>query len=169
LNRSEHLVDVMFPTSVLTYAIAAFQAEFANTPLRISVEALGAVIEPVLGRRCAFGIRRFLPVNPPEVSSEHLLGICYQMVVRAAQSIGGVSGPDPATSLLAQHVQLVHSDHSHVTEGKHLGVASPRTWRLSNLGAKHAFLQAGLGWDGHAARPHRGGSGERRICVCFSR
>jgi DNA-binding transcriptional LysR family regulator len=27
-------------------------------------------------------------------------------------------------------------------------VFSPRTWRLSDLGAKHAFLRAGLGWGG---------------------
>jgi DNA-binding transcriptional LysR family regulator len=28
------------------------------------------------------------------------------------------------------------------------GVLSPLTWRLADLGAKHAFLKAGLGW-GH--------------------
>jgi DNA-binding transcriptional LysR family regulator len=27
-----------------------------------------------------------------------------------------------------------------------LNVLSPKTWRLSDLGAKHAFLRAGLGW-----------------------
>src|SRR5271155_2816657 len=26
--------------------------------------------------------------------------------------------------------------------------AGPRTWRLADLGAKHAFLRAGLGWGG---------------------
>jgi DNA-binding transcriptional LysR family regulator len=31
---------------------------------------------------------------------------------------------------------------------KDLGVFSSRTWRLSDLGAKHAFLLAGLGWGG---------------------
>src|ERR1700742_1988938 len=59
------VVDVMFPTDVLTGAVAAFQAEFPNTPLRISVEGLGAVIEPVLGGRCAFRIRGALAAPPP--------------------------------------------------------------------------------------------------------
>ena len=27
-------------------------------------------------------------------------------------------------------------------------VKSPRNWRLADLGAKHAFLRAGLGWGG---------------------
>lgn len=141
------VVDVMFPTSVLTCAIAAFQAEFPNTPLRISVEALGAVIEPVLGGRCAFGIRGSLPVNPPELSSEHLRGIRYQMVAAPGHPLAAYPGPIP-THVLAQHVQLVLSDRSRLTEGKDLGVFSSRTWRLSDLGAKHAFLLAGLGWGG---------------------
>ena len=25
---------------------------------------------------------------------------------------------------------------------------SPRTWRLADLGSKHAFLRSGLGWGG---------------------
>lgn len=42
---------------LLISATGAFQARFPDTPLRISVEGLGAVLEPVLDRTCAFGIR----------------------------------------------------------------------------------------------------------------
>jgi DNA-binding transcriptional LysR family regulator len=35
-----------------------------------------------------------------------------------------------------------------VTAGSDFGVISPRTWRLADLGAKHEFLRAGLGWGG---------------------
>jgi DNA-binding transcriptional LysR family regulator len=35
-----------------------------------------------------------------------------------------------------------------LSEGRDFGVLSPFTWRLADLGAKHAFLLAGLGW-GH--------------------
>jgi DNA-binding transcriptional LysR family regulator len=35
-----------------------------------------------------------------------------------------------------------------LSEGRNFGVLSPLTWRLADLGAKHAFLKAGLGW-GH--------------------
>jgi DNA-binding transcriptional LysR family regulator len=141
------VVDVMFPTRVLTCAVAAFQTEFPNTPLRISVEGLGAVIEPVLEGRCDFGIRGSLPINPPELSSEHLLGIRYQMVASPSHPLAAHPDPIP-TRLLAQHVQLVLSDRSRMTDGQDLGVLSQRTWRLSDLGAKHAFLLAGLGWGG---------------------
>jgi DNA-binding transcriptional LysR family regulator len=141
------VVDVMFPTAVLTCAVAAFQAEFPSTPLRISVEALGAVLEPVLDRRCVFGVRGSLPISPPEFTTEHLLGIRFQMVASPRHPLAAHPGPIP-TSTLARHVQLVLSDRSRLSEGKDFGVFSPRTWRLSDLGAKHAFLRAGLGWGG---------------------
>ena len=40
------------------------------------------------------------------------------------------------------------TDRSALTSGRDFGVLSPLTWRLADLGAKHAFLRAGLGW-GH--------------------
>ncbi len=140
-------VDVMFPTEVLTAAVAAFQAEFPNTPLRISVDGLSAVLEQVLDHRYAIGIRGALPISPPELSNEHLLVIHYQWVASAGHPL--VAKPGPLRSGdLAPHVQLVLSDRSHLSDGMELGVFSPRVWRLSDLGAKHAFLRAGLGWGG---------------------
>jgi DNA-binding transcriptional LysR family regulator len=48
--------------------------------------------------------------------------------------------------VLQQHVQLVLTDRSSLTAGRDYGVLSSRTWRLADLGAKHAMLLAGLGW-----------------------
>ena len=45
-------------------------------------------------------------------------------------------------------MQLVLTDRTTLSEGKSFGVLSPLIWRLADLGAKHAFLKAGLGW-GH--------------------
>ena len=81
------VVDVMFPTEVLTSAVAAFHAEFPNTPLRISVDGLGAVIEPVLDGRCAFGIRGTLPISPPELRT--------RAPARHRLSMGRVPEPSP--------------------------------------------------------------------------
>jgi DNA-binding transcriptional LysR family regulator len=141
------VVDVMFPTEVLTSAVAAFHAEFPNTPLRISVDGLGAVIAPVLDGRCAFGIRGTLPISPPELTTEHLLVIGYQWVVSPSHPLAAKPRPIRSEEL-SGHVQLVLSDRSNLSEGRDLGVFSPRTWRLSDLGAKHAFLRAGFGWGG---------------------
>jgi DNA-binding transcriptional LysR family regulator len=44
------------------------------------------------------------------------------------------------------HIQLVLSDRSPLTEGRDFSVISPHTWRLADLGAKHALLREGIGW-----------------------
>src|SRR6202171_4601740 len=49
-------VDVMVPTPILTRAVAEFSLRFPDVPLRLYVEALGAVLQPVLDGNCAFGI-----------------------------------------------------------------------------------------------------------------
>src|SRR3979490_2478255 len=69
------VVDVIFPLERLTAAVAAFQGEFPAVPLRLYVEALGAVLQPVLDGRCAFGVMGSLPTAPADLTREHLLNI----------------------------------------------------------------------------------------------
>jgi DNA-binding transcriptional LysR family regulator len=49
-------------------------------------------------------------------------------------------------AVLREQVQLVLTDRTALTEGQDFGVLALRTWRLGDLGAKHALLLAGLGW-----------------------
>ena len=44
------------------------------------------------------------------------------------------------------HIQLVLTDRSPLTQGRDFAVQSPHTWRLADLGAKHALLREGIGW-----------------------
>jgi DNA-binding transcriptional LysR family regulator len=68
-------------------------------------------------------------------------------VVSPSHPLAGRRGVVPA-SAVRKEVQLVLTDRSALTDGRDYGVLSPLTWRLADLGAKHAFLRAGLGW-GH--------------------
>ena len=45
-------------------------------------------------------------------------------------------------------MQLILTDRSKLTVGRQFGVVGQQVWRLADLGAKHAFLRAGLGWGG---------------------
>jgi DNA-binding transcriptional LysR family regulator len=139
------VVDVMLPIGVLTEAVGAFQARFPTTPLRLYVEALGAVLKPVLDGRCAFGVMGSLPIAPPQVTLERLLGVPMMMVAAPGHPLAAHPGPIPSDAL-AQHVQLVLTDRSDLSAGREFGVMSAKTWRIADLGAKHAFLRAGLGW-----------------------
>jgi DNA-binding transcriptional LysR family regulator len=139
------VVDVMFPMPVLTCAVAAFQAEFPRIPLRILVEALGAVVEPVLDGRCAFGVMGSLPMASPEITGERILATRMVTVAAPSHPLAASPGPIP-TAVLGEHLQLVLTDRSVLTQGREFGVFSAKTWRLADLSAKHAFLRAGLGW-----------------------
>ena len=139
------VVDVMFPLEQLTSAVAALKAEFPATPLRLYVEALGAVLQPVLEGRCALGVMGSLPTAPAQLTRERLLAVKMFFVASPTHPLASLKGPIP-TRILAQHRQLVLTDRSELSQGKDFGVFSANTWRLSDLGAKHAFLRAGLGW-----------------------
>jgi DNA-binding transcriptional LysR family regulator len=141
------VVDVVFPLERLTGAVAAFQAQFPAVPLRLYVEALGAVLQPVIDGRCSLGVMGSLPTAPPELTREHLLNIGWAFVASPEHPLASVKGAVPAR-ILAQHRQLVLTDRSALSQGKDFGVFAANTWRLADLGAKHAFLRAGLGWGG---------------------
>jgi DNA-binding transcriptional LysR family regulator len=141
------VVDVMFPIGALTCAVVDFQSEFPTTPLRLNVEALGAVIEPVQDGRCAFGVMGTLPCAPDELTRERLLAVDIRMVASPRHPLATLKGPIP-TSVLGEHTQLVLTDRSSLSKGRDFAVYSAKTWRLADLGAKHAFLLAGLGWGG---------------------
>src|SRR3977135_1845724 len=139
--------DVVVPLERLTAGGPAFQAEFPAVPLRLYVEALGAVLQPVIDGRCSLGVMGSLPTAPAGLTREHLLNIGWAFVAAPGHPLASVKGAIPA-SVLAKHRQLVLTDRSELSQGKEFGVFAANTWRAAYLGAKHAFLSAGVGWGG---------------------
>ena len=140
-------MDVMYPMAALTRAAAHSRKTYPHTPLRLYVEALGGVIKPVLDRDCSLGVIGSLPLVPDELRSEPLPSTPLVTVVSPSHPLAKNRGV-VSVSAISKHVQLVLSDRTVLTAGRDFGVLSPLTWRLADLGAKHAFLKAGLGW-GH--------------------
>ncbi|MHA4869843.1 LysR family transcriptional regulator [Duganella sp. PWIR1] len=138
-------VDVMFPIATLTATVQAFQQQFPATPLRLYVEALGAVVQPLLDGNCRVAIIGSLPEIPVGCASEFLLSVGAVAVVAPCHPLAAYKGAIPQQEA-SEHVQLVLTDRSSLTAGRNFGVMSSKTWRLADLGAKHAFLKAGLGW-----------------------
>jgi DNA-binding transcriptional LysR family regulator len=140
-------VDVMYPIDRLTAAVQAFHQEYPSTPLRLYVEALGAVIQPMLSGQCRIAVIGSLPEVPPGCASHYLLSVPSVTVVAPCHPLAALRGTVLRSDAM-QHVQLVLTDRSTLTAGRNFGVLSTQTWRLADMGAKHAFLRAGLGW-GH--------------------
>jgi DNA-binding transcriptional LysR family regulator len=145
------VVDVMLPAKRLVKTLDEFRKRFPTVALRLRVEALGAVTQAVMEGNASFGVS-----GPLELASDLLTrgpaGSVKLLAVAAPDHpLALMQGPISA-ALTRDHIQLVLTDRSSLTEGRDFGVASVKTWRLADLGAKHALLVAGMGW-GNMPKP----------------
>jgi DNA-binding transcriptional LysR family regulator len=141
------VIDVFFPTSVISAVAKEFANQFPLTPLRLFVEGLGAAYQPVLDGRCSLGILPPLPQPFPSLVSERLGELPLIAVASPQHPLALFQGRIPRQEL-TKHIQLVLTDRSDLTSGRDFAVASPATWRLADLSTKHAFLKDGVGWGG---------------------
>jgi DNA-binding transcriptional LysR family regulator len=140
-------VDVMFPVDAITAAVAAFQEEFPATLLRFDV-ASSAVVEPVIDGRCAIGVVGSWSVAAPQLTCEALLEVRIATVVSPRHPLAAFREAIPL-AVVAKHVHLLHIDAADISAAfGSYSRRSPRVWHLSHLGAKLAFLRAGLGFGG---------------------
>lgn len=139
------VVDIMFPMCLLVTVLEAFRREYPTVSLRLHTEALGAVMQMVLDGRCQLGISG-MPMAMPDAIERQLTGQVTMMPVCAPHHpLAAIEGVIP-TATLREHLQLVVTDRSPLTEGQDFGVFGRTTWRLGDLHSKHALLRGGLGW-----------------------
>jgi DNA-binding transcriptional LysR family regulator len=136
-------VDIMFPDATFAGAVSAFQREFPNTPLRFDVES-SAVVDLVLNRRCTVGVVGSWSLAPPQLTHETLLTVKFPIVVSSQHPLATYGRPIPL-AVLSKYVHLMHVDPA-ISPVYGVARLSPRVWHLSHLGAKLAFLRAGLGF-----------------------
>jgi DNA-binding transcriptional LysR family regulator len=145
------VVDVMLPAKKLVKALDDFRKKFPTVVLRLQVEVLGAVTHAVMEGTAAFGIS-----GPLELASDLLIrgpagSVKLVAVTSPDHPLALIEGPVSAAAA-RDHIQLVLTDRSTLTQGRDFGVLSVKSWRLADLGAKHALLLAGMGW-GNMPKP----------------
>ncbi len=136
-------VDVMLPSARLAESLRGFQQQFPTVTLRLHVEALGAVTALVLGGTAGLGVAGPLS-SESEALARHAAGSV--LLVPVAAPGHPLDAPSVPPGASRAHIQLVLSDRSPLTRGRDFGVSSPQSWRLADLGAKHALLLEGVGW-----------------------
>lgn len=137
-------VDVMVPGHVLAPLLRDFQVRFPTVPLRLHVEALGAVAALVLDGRATLAIAGPDIVDLPQIERETVGAVELVAVAAPDHPLARTDRVPPGEA--RKHLQLVLTDRSPLTEGRDYSVLSPRSWRLADLGAKHALLKEGIGW-----------------------
>jgi len=138
------VVDVMLPAKLLVKALDDFHRQYPTVGVRLQVEGLGAVTEAVLEGSAMFGVS-----GPLEITNDLLVrGPAGSVkLIPVAHPDHPLAGLEKVTSAEARdHVQLVLTDRSSLTRDHDFGVVAVKSWRLADLGAKHALLLAGLGW-----------------------
>jgi DNA-binding transcriptional LysR family regulator len=146
-------IDVMPPTCVLTHAVGDFSSRFPDVPLRLQVETLGAVLQPVLDGNCAFGIIG-LPDAPRGIVRERLMEV--QVVPVASPSHPLARHPAPLTVKdLSGHFQLVLAERASPL-GDRVRRRIAETLATGRHGSEARVPPSRLGLGRHAARPRPG-------------
>jgi DNA-binding transcriptional LysR family regulator len=146
-------VDVMVPGEALARLLREFQAMYPSVALRLHVEALGAVAALVLEGRATFAIGGPDILALAEIEREAVGSVALVPVAAPEHPLAQMERVPPGEA--RKHLQLVLTDRSPLTAGRDFSVLSARTWRLADLGAKHALLKEGIGWGSmprHAVR-----------------
>jgi DNA-binding transcriptional LysR family regulator len=136
-------VDVMLPTARLVDAMRAFEARFPTVTLRLYVEALGSVTQLVHSGIADIGISG-VEATLPGIERIKVGGVDLIPVAAPGHPLATDRAHAPGAA--RDFVQLVLTDRSTLTEGRDFSVIGVRTWRLADLGSKHALLLAGIGW-----------------------
>lgn len=145
LEAELHVVlDVMLPAERVVDALKSFQEQFPTVSLHLHMEALGAVTQLVLNRGASVGVTG--PLEGTIDGIERIAIGSVELIPVAAPSHPLARVPINAPGAGRDHVQLVLSDRSPLTDGKDFAVIGTRTWRLADLGAKHMLLKEGIGW-----------------------
>jgi DNA-binding transcriptional LysR family regulator len=141
------IVDVLFPLATVGAALEEMRSVYPSVGIRLAVSPLGGPLEGLINRRFTLGIMAGEDFSDPAISRRALAEVQMIAVVATEHPLGlnaarvTLDSPD-----LADHLQIVLSDPSQLSEGRDFGVLSPQTCRVSNQDAKHAMILAGLGW-----------------------
>ena len=138
------VIDVMYPPAVLAALLRDFTMAFPTVDLRLHVEALGGVAAMLLDGRADLGVGGPVMSAFPELERSVIGAVQLLPVAAPGHPLARMHPIPPGTA--RQHLQLVLSDRSPLTEGRDFSVTAARTWRLADLGAKHALLLEGIGW-----------------------
>ncbi|HWP18065.1 MAG TPA: LysR family transcriptional regulator [Burkholderiaceae bacterium] len=149
LELELHLtVDTLFPLPVLGEALRAWRTQMPTVRLILRVEPLGGPLAALKEGRSQLAISVGEGLRAPHIEREALGRLEFVAVVAPAHPLAAqASGGRPlGTPGLADHLQIVQSDPSPLSEGQDFGVLSPQTWRVTGQDTKLALIRAGLGW-----------------------
>jgi DNA-binding transcriptional LysR family regulator len=146
-NELTVTVDALCPLDVMAVVLKDFALKFPSVQVTLNIEAMGAVQRDVLEGTSILGIIGSLPHLPPGLIGDALPAVVrFPVAAREHALAGGLRTERLPHRLLFDHLQIVQSDRSVLTQNREFTVYSGRTLRVSDLAAKRILLLSGLGW-----------------------
>lgn len=141
------VVDTLFPIAQVGAALVEMRATFPSVTIRLAVEPLGGPIAALTERRSTLAITVGEHFRDPRIALEALAAVKTVAVAASGHPLARRGGRlSLSIADLADHLQIVLSDPTPLSEGRSFGVLSPQTCSVSNQDTKHAMILAGLGW-----------------------
>lgn len=140
-------VDTLFPISMVGAALMEMRAAYPSVSIRLAIAPLGGPITSLIEKRSSLAIMVGEDFRDPRIAVEAITAVHQIAVVSASHPLAKLQANKPISLLdLADHLQIILSDPTPLTEGRTFGVLSPQTCRVTNQDTKHAMILAGLGW-----------------------
>ncbi|MDA9548327.1 LysR family transcriptional regulator [Bradyrhizobium sp. CCBAU 45321] len=140
-------VDTLFPIGMVGAALTKMRAAYPSVSIRLAVEPLGGPIASLIDKRSSLAIVVGEDFRDPRIALEAISSVEQVAVVSVEHPLGRRQSRNRISLQdLADHLQIVLSDPTPLTEGRMFGVLSPQTCRVTNQDTKHAMILAGLGW-----------------------
>lgn len=140
-------IDTLFPLELVGKALATMRSQYPSVAIRLGVEPLGGPLAGLLEQRCQLAVTVGEDFRDPRVALQALSAVPVVAVVAASHPLASL-GKETMLEIsdLADHLQIVLSDPTPLSEGRDFGVISPQTCRVNTQEAKRALIRAGLGW-----------------------
>ncbi len=138
------IVDAILPMRAIVDLCREFAVKFPTVQLRLSLDTLSAVSARVLDGTCQVGV-----IGPAAqargLERKHLTSVRMVPVVSREHPLARLPGRLEAAAF-ADHVHIVLSERDHTQTTDDQALLCSNTWRVADLGTKHALLRGGLGW-----------------------
>jgi DNA-binding transcriptional LysR family regulator len=139
-------IDPLFPTPTAAAALADVNADFPDVSVHTLTAPLGEALAALRDKRAVLAITSSR-IGDPHFELEAIGSISMIAVTSASHALAGHGSAAPLVAAsMVDHLQIVVSDPSPLTQGRDFGVLSPGTWRVSDIATKHALILAGVGW-----------------------
>lgn len=142
------VVDSLYPVPQVMAALHTIRRSYIGVSIRLQVLPLGGPPAAIQDGRVTLGILAGEDLTDSRIELEAMHSHPFLAVAARSHPLAEAAADSGVldSAALAEHVQIVLTDPTQLSEGRDFGVLSPTTWRVHDQETKTAMIRAGHGW-----------------------